>query len=101
MQYKYGTLHKCNHTFVCIDLKDVSTSSQDATLELLDGSQSMDATVSLDMIGETVPQSFPADDSEFNLHLSNTTTATQCSAASQELGEVRALLKNKLQFVVC
>ena len=69
-------------------MKDVSTSS---TIELIDASQSsqsMDATVSLDMIGETVPQSFPADDSEFNLHLSNATTATECSAVSQDLEEV-------------
>ena len=73
-----------------IDLKNVSTSSHDTTIELLDASQSMDATVSLDMISGTVPQSFPADDNEeFNLHLSNATTATQCSAASQDLEEVR------------
>ena len=48
--------------------------------------------MSLDMIGETVPQSFPANDDEFNLYLSNTTTTTQCSAASQDLEEVRFLL---------
>ena len=48
----------------------------------------MDATMSQDMIADTVPQSQPTEDNEFNLHLSNTTTVTQCSAASQELEEV-------------
>ena len=70
------------NTTTYVDIKDVSANSQDTTMEL-----SQDATVSLDMIGETVPQSFPADD-DFNLHLSNTTTATECSALSQELEEV-------------
>lgn len=69
-------------SYVCVDLKDVSTTS---TIEL---SQSLDATVSLDLIADTVPQSQPIEDNEFNLHLSNATTATQCSAASQELEEV-------------
>ena len=71
--------------YACVDLKDVSTTSHDSTIEL---SQSMDATMSQDMIADTVPQSQPTEDNEFNLHLSNTTTVTQCSAASQELPEV-------------
>ena len=68
-----------------VDLKDVSTGSHDTTIEL---SQSLDATMSQDMIADTLPPSLPVEDNEFNLHLSNTTTVTQCSAASQELEEV-------------
>ena len=70
---------------MCVDLKNVSTGSHDTTIEL---SQSMDATMSQDMIADIVPPSLPVEDNEFNLHLSNTTTVTQCSAVSQELEEV-------------
>lgn len=61
---------------VCIDSKDVELS------------QSLDATASLDIIADTVPQSQPVDDNDFNLYLSNATTVTQSSAASQQLEEV-------------
>ena len=76
---------------VHVDSKDVSTtSSHDATTEF---SQSMDATVSLDMISETLPQSMPEEDNDgFSLHLSSTTNTTQCSVASQEVEEVSLMI---------
>ena len=92
--------------YSCLPLTDVKQQSgrdkSETTPEpIAVASQSMDdATISLDVMTTNIPSSLPADDEEFNLHLSNATT--ECSVVSTGIATQDDMLEEvSVTFVEC